>query len=180
PLGSRWNKMIAGTMDVPAPAGFWEPLRQTIVTNLLGYLPSPSPYDSDSASHSHSPSNSHSHSHSHSDLDLDHDHDHDHDHDQEREDEEDHDQTQTPAQKPLVTYISRQHANARRLRVEDHEALLRALGDLAAQGLCVFREARMEEMSLREQVELAARSTVSCFRALLVVWDLGFGGLVVW
>ncbi|KAG6877037.1 hypothetical protein C0993_010865 [Termitomyces sp. T159_Od127] len=118
PRSGQWNKMIAGTMDVAVPGGFWEPLRRTIVTNLLGHLPTPPEL-------------------------------------MEARD------AQEPLPKPLVTYVSRQHANARRLLEEDHEALLDALRDLEEQGLCEFREARMEEMSLREQVELAARSTTT-------------------
>ncbi|KNZ73255.1 hypothetical protein J132_08023 [Termitomyces sp. J132] len=111
-LGGQWNKMIAGTMDVTVPDNFWEPLRRTIVTNLLGHLPTPP------------------------------------------------ESAREPSSKPLVTYVSRQRANARRLLVKDHEALVSAFKDLEEQGVCEFREARMEEMSLREQVELAARSTI--------------------
>lgn len=33
--------MIAGTMDVPTFDNFWEHMRTTIITNVLGYLPVP-------------------------------------------------------------------------------------------------------------------------------------------
>ncbi|KAG6901923.1 hypothetical protein C0995_006634 [Termitomyces sp. Mi166 len=114
PMGGRWNKMIAGTMDITVADNFWEPLRKTIVSNLVGHLPSPEPTHG----------------------------------------------AQESLPKPLVMYVSRQRANSRRLAVKDHEALLGALRNLEEQGVCEFREARMEEMSLREQVELAARSTI--------------------
>ncbi|KAG6813923.1 hypothetical protein H0H92_005772 [Tricholoma furcatifolium] len=61
--------------------------------------------------------------------------------------------------KPLVTYVSRQVAGVRRLDQNDHEALLRAFADLEAEGVCEFREARMELITVKEQVELAAKST---------------------
>ncbi|KAF8067941.1 hypothetical protein FPV67DRAFT_1416086 [Lyophyllum atratum] len=62
--------------------------------------------------------------------------------------------------KPVVTYISRQDAGSRALLPADHEALVKALVDLEAEGICEFHEARMEDLSLREQIELPARSTI--------------------
>lgn len=38
PWGGVWFKMIAGTMNVTAPEGFWEPIRETVLTNLFGYV----------------------------------------------------------------------------------------------------------------------------------------------
>ncbi|KAF5383177.1 hypothetical protein D9615_004897 [Tricholomella constricta] len=64
-----------------------------------------------------------------------------------------------PTPKPLVTYISRQDVR-RRLATDDHEALVKALADLEVEGICEFREVRMEQLSLREQIELAARSMI--------------------
>ncbi|KAG6910712.1 hypothetical protein DXG01_008242 [Tephrocybe rancida] len=119
PWGNRWFKMIAGTMNVTVPDSFWSPIRDTLVTNLLGYLPTPAPTREPKMVHG----------------------------------------VPEPLPKPLVTYVSRQGANTRRLLAKDHETLLSAFSDLEAQGVCEFREARMEELSLREQVELAARST---------------------
>ncbi|KAG6853187.1 hypothetical protein C0991_006218 [Blastosporella zonata] len=114
PWSNRWFKMIAGTMNVTVPDDFWAPIRNTIVTNILGYLPTPASG------------------------------------------------VEQPLRKPpLVTYVSRQSAGSRRLLTKDHEALLSAFADLEAQGVCEFREAQMENLSLREQVELVARSTVS-------------------
>ncbi|KAG6818911.1 hypothetical protein H0H93_000376 [Arthromyces matolae] len=116
PWGNLWFKMIAGTMNVTAPDNFWEPIRQNIVRNFLGYLPTAEPTTKQNE--------------------------------------------QSAPSKPLVTYVSRQHAGTRRLRTADHEALLSAFENLQEQGVCEFREVRMEELSLRGQVELAARSTL--------------------
>ncbi|KAG6810988.1 hypothetical protein H0H92_009527 [Tricholoma furcatifolium] len=118
PWSGQWAKMIAGTMAVPAPENFWEPIRTSLITNLLGYLPTPAG----------DPKTPH--------------------------------RAEKPSLKPLVTYVSRQGAGARRLRQSDHEALIMAFADLEAEGVCEFREARMERMTVKEQVELAARSTV--------------------
>ncbi|KAG5652638.1 hypothetical protein H0H81_004250 [Sphagnurus paluster] len=112
PWANRWFKMIAGTMNVTVPETFWAPVRQSLVQNMLGYLPEAQ------RAHGHG------------------------------------------ANKPLVTYISRQ-GSRRRLEERDHEALVKELADLEEEGLCEFREARMERMSLIEQIELVARSTVS-------------------
>ncbi|KAG6856928.1 hypothetical protein H0H87_012179 [Tephrocybe sp. NHM501043] len=118
PWGNRWFKMIAGTMNITVPDAFWAPLRETILTNLLGQVPEPDREPKMVPG------------------------------------------TSEPSPKPLVTYVSRQSAGTRRLQTKDHEALLSVFADLEAQGVCEFREARMEEMSLKEQVELAARSTI--------------------
>ncbi|KAJ7773830.1 hypothetical protein B0H16DRAFT_1303994 [Mycena metata] len=60
---------------------------------------------------------------------------------------------------PLVTYISRQ-GSGRRLVAEDHDALVTALRALEVDGVCEFRLAVMERMTLREQIELVSRSTI--------------------
>ncbi|KAF8628045.1 hypothetical protein AX17_006049 [Amanita inopinata Kibby_2008] len=60
---------------------------------------------------------------------------------------------------PLVTYISRQ-SGGRRLTDQDHEGLVQALLDLEKEGVCKVRVVRMETLTLHEQVDLAARSTV--------------------
>ncbi|KAF8868856.1 hypothetical protein BD779DRAFT_1793224 [Infundibulicybe gibba] len=62
--------------------------------------------------------------------------------------------------KPVVTYISRQ-GGGRRLRDADHQGLVAALEELEAEGVCEVFVARMETMSIKEQVAAAARSTVS-------------------
>ncbi|KAJ6614757.1 hypothetical protein B0H10DRAFT_2043945 [Mycena sp. CBHHK59/15] len=104
PFGGVWFKMIAGTMNVSAPADFWAPVRESVWRNTFG--------------------------------------------------------ARVPAAaRPLVTYISRQ-GGGRRLEAQDHEALVAALDGLAAEGICDFRLAAMERMPLREQIELAARSTI--------------------
>ncbi|KAJ7274863.1 hypothetical protein C8J57DRAFT_1177726 [Mycena rebaudengoi] len=61
--------------------------------------------------------------------------------------------------RPLVTYISRQ-GGGRRLDERDHLALVQTLRELEADGLCAFHLAAMERMSLRDQIELASRSTI--------------------
>ncbi|TFK25334.1 hypothetical protein FA15DRAFT_590707 [Coprinopsis marcescibilis] len=34
-----WHKMIAGTMSLVAPDGYWEPIRKSLVRNTIGYVP---------------------------------------------------------------------------------------------------------------------------------------------
>ncbi|KAK1225030.1 hypothetical protein PQX77_012029 [Marasmius sp. AFHP31] len=117
PFSSQWFKMIAGTMNVTAPEGFWDPIRHSLLTNLLGYEPQFSgpgivvspPKAASSA--------------------------------------------------PVVTYISRQRTG-RRLKQEDHEALIEELMTLGGQGFCEVNVVQMEDMSLKDQIELAARTTV--------------------
>ncbi|KAJ3503527.1 hypothetical protein NLJ89_g8389 [Agrocybe chaxingu] len=40
PLGGLWFAMISTTMEVATPPYFWEPFRQRVVRNTVGYLPS--------------------------------------------------------------------------------------------------------------------------------------------
>lgn len=60
---------------------------------------------------------------------------------------------------PIVTYISRQ-GGGRRLIEKDHRELVDALIELEKEGVCELKVAMMETMSIREQIKLAARSTV--------------------
>ncbi|TFK32748.1 hypothetical protein BDQ12DRAFT_771399 [Crucibulum laeve] len=39
PFGGRWFKMIAGTMNLTVPDGFWGPVQRSLVDNLLGGIP---------------------------------------------------------------------------------------------------------------------------------------------
>ena len=61
---------------------------------------------------------------------------------------------------PVVTYIDRQK-NGRRLTEESHKSLVDALLELKAEGVCELQIVRMQDVSIREQVRLAARSAVS-------------------
>ncbi|TFK41786.1 hypothetical protein BDQ12DRAFT_663800 [Crucibulum laeve] len=61
--------------------------------------------------------------------------------------------------RPIVTYISRQ-GGGRRLLEKDHEGLVVALRQLEEEGLCDVRIAQMERLTLKEQIELVARSTI--------------------
>jgi protein O-GlcNAc transferase len=61
---------------------------------------------------------------------------------------------------PIVTYISRQ-GGGRRLSDVDHEGLVQALKDLEKEGVCEVNVVKMQTLSVKEQVEIAARSTVS-------------------
>jgi len=61
---------------------------------------------------------------------------------------------------PIVTYVDRQKTG-RRLTEESHQSLVDALLELKAEGVCEVEIVRMEDVSVREQVRLAARSTVS-------------------
>ncbi|KAF8886772.1 hypothetical protein BD779DRAFT_606449 [Infundibulicybe gibba] len=66
---------------------------------------------------------------------------------------------QLVSDKPIVTYISRQ-GGGRRLRDEDHQALVAALEDLEAEGVCEVHVVRMELMTLKQQLDMASRSTI--------------------
>ncbi|KAF5349079.1 hypothetical protein D9756_009425 [Leucocoprinus leucothites] len=70
---------------------------------------------------------------------------------------------------PLVTYIDRQ-GTGRRLTEESHKSLVDALSELEAEGVCEIKIVRMENVPLREQIRLAARSAVS-FGVLLYHGD---------
>ncbi|KXN82750.1 hypothetical protein AN958_02189 [Leucoagaricus sp. SymC.cos] len=59
---------------------------------------------------------------------------------------------------PVVTYIVRQ-GTGRRLTEESHQSLVDALKELEKEGVCEVQIARMEDIPLREQFRLAARST---------------------
>ncbi|KAF8908539.1 hypothetical protein CPB84DRAFT_1674248 [Gymnopilus junonius] len=39
PISNEWLKMISSTMNMTVPEHFWEPLREQLVTNTIGYLP---------------------------------------------------------------------------------------------------------------------------------------------
>ncbi|KAF9458149.1 hypothetical protein BDZ94DRAFT_1174146 [Collybia nuda] len=114
---NQWYKMIAGTMNVTVPDGFWAPIQKSLVQNILGYLPAV----------------------------------------------EDRGVGMNPLEavsmKPLVTYISRQAAG-RRLLEKDHEGLVGALRKLEEEGICDVQVAMMERMTVRDQIDLVARSTI--------------------
>ncbi|KAG6863500.1 hypothetical protein C0991_005387, partial [Blastosporella zonata] len=59
---------------------------------------------------------------------------------------------------PIVTYVVRQRS--RRLAEADHKSLSKALKELEWSGLCEVHVVHMEEMSLAQQVEVMARSTI--------------------
>ncbi|KAJ3829144.1 hypothetical protein EV361DRAFT_7532 [Lentinula raphanica] len=61
--------------------------------------------------------------------------------------------------KPVVTYISRQ-GGRRSLAAEDHEELVRTLVDLQTEGLCHLEIPKMQELSLKQQIELASQTTI--------------------
>ena len=104
-------------MATNVPANFFEPIRHTAITNLLGYLPV-----LNSRGAVVSPT------HLKSDV-------------------------------PMVTYISRQ-GGSRRLKTQDHEGLVEALTSLEREGLCKLNVVKMEQLGLKAQVEVAAKSTV--------------------
>ncbi|KAF5383003.1 hypothetical protein D9615_004886 [Tricholomella constricta] len=60
---------------------------------------------------------------------------------------------------PFVTYIVRQ-GGSRRLAEADHNGLVKALKELEWSGICQVHVVQMEKMSLEQQVEVIARSTV--------------------
>src|SRR6266576_7004357 len=60
---------------------------------------------------------------------------------------------------PLVTYVSRQ-GGGRRLGQEYHDSLVSSLRELENEGVIRFHVARMELMTIHEQIELAAKTTI--------------------
>lgn len=130
PLSSKWFKMISPAMSVnPAPE-FFEPVRRTAISNLLGYIPILN--ERGAVAGIVMPSGE---AIVNDDLSSD---------------------------LPVVTYISRQ-GGARRLNNSDHEGLLQALRGLEQEGVCKVNVVRMETLSVKEQVAVAARSTVCYF-----------------
>jgi hypothetical protein len=127
--------MIAGVMNVTAPEHFWEPIRKSMVRNMLGYVPAIDANARVSISSmvpSASPSGP---------VDL----------------------GSQGWGLPVVTYISRQGAG-RRLRNEDHQLLVKALQQLEDDGVCILQIPMMERLSLREQVDTIAKTTVRGIR----------------
>lgn len=115
--------MIAGSMNVTVPDGFWEPVRLSVLNNVLGFAPSLI----DGGIVTGPP--------------------------------------QVVSGRPVVTYISRQ-GGGRLLVEKDHKAMVDALQALASEGICEFHIATMERLSLKAQLELVARSTVSSIALL--------------
>ncbi|KAI3615660.1 hypothetical protein WG66_011909 [Moniliophthora roreri] len=114
PFGGKWFKMMSGTMSVTVPDDFWKPLRDSLLSNILGYIPEPNDVSSEDSG---------------------------------------------PPPLPVVTYVSRQ-GGGRSLVHKDHDVLILELMDLEDEGICELYVAEMEKMSLREQIELAARTTI--------------------
>ncbi|KAF9071833.1 hypothetical protein BDP27DRAFT_1321455 [Rhodocollybia butyracea] len=65
----------------------------------------------------------------------------------------------TVKSKPVVIYISRQKTG-RRLADKDHEALVHSLLKLQDEGFCKVEIPVMENLSVKEQIELVSRSTI--------------------
>ncbi|KAK2465104.1 hypothetical protein APHAL10511_002912 [Amanita phalloides] len=62
--------------------------------------------------------------------------------------------------KPLVIYVSRQGGTGRKLAEEYHESLVSSLKALETEGVIKFRLVRFELMTIHEQIELAAKTTI--------------------
>jgi hypothetical protein len=75
---------------------------------------------------------------------------------------------QDKSEKPVVTYIDRQ-GTGRRLTDESHESMVDALLELEKEGVCEVQTVRMENVSLREQVRLVTRSTVSGYLVVFFI-----------
>ncbi len=61
---------------------------------------------------------------------------------------------------PVITYISRQEWQRRKLNPDDHRALVKALDDLHRRYGYEVNVVEMDKLSQREQLSLAARTTV--------------------
>lgn len=117
-------------MSINPVPDFFEPIRRTVITNLLGCLPILNTQGAvTSIATPHVDDDTQIHDSVLSDL-------------------------------PIVTYVSRQGGTWRRLTAKDHEGLVQALNDLEKEGVCKVNVVRLETMDLKEQVALAARSTV--------------------
>ncbi|KAF8641810.1 hypothetical protein AX16_009791 [Volvariella volvacea WC 439] len=142
PFGSKWYKMIAGTISVtPTTAHFWEPLRQSTIRNFLGYIWDVD-HETGAVSVISDPSDTnfaqgHGNANSNAKPKA----------------------KAIVSEKPIVTYISRQ-GGGRRLVQSDHIGLVAALQRLEDEGVCKIHVAQMEKMSLREQIDLVASSSV--------------------
>jgi hypothetical protein len=62
-----------------------------------------------------------------------------------------------------VTYVSRQNVHKRRLVPDDHDGLVRALTELCDRRGWKLNVPAMERLTAEEQLEIAARTTVSVF-----------------
>ena len=65
-----------------------------------------------------------------------------------------------PATLPVITYVSRQHADKRRFKADKHIELLRGLEQLANQGHVEVNVVEWETMSRQNQIAIASRTTV--------------------
>ncbi|KAE9405531.1 hypothetical protein BT96DRAFT_1062841 [Gymnopus androsaceus JB14] len=65
-----------------------------------------------------------------------------------------------PARKPIVIYFSRPGMERRRLSDEAHESLVFALRELEKEGIYELYIPDIEKISLSEQLELAAKTTI--------------------
>ncbi|KAF9256391.1 hypothetical protein L218DRAFT_217394 [Marasmius fiardii PR-910] len=101
PFSRLWFKMIAGTLNLNVPEGFWDPIRHSVLNNILGYIP--------------------------------------------------------VSPKPVVTYITRRR---RTLNDANQHALLAGLKKLEREGICEVYVVQMEKMTMKEQLALAARTTI--------------------
>ncbi|KAG2003080.1 hypothetical protein CC2G_003713 [Coprinopsis cinerea AmutBmut pab1-1] len=141
PLSNRWFKMVGGTMSLTAPDLFWEPLRQSLVRNTIGYVPAV-----DSRGRILATSLKPSPPPPSSPIAFD-------------DDTGVSDTASGRYNLPVVTYISRQ-GGGRRLVAEDHELLVESLKELERQGLCTVLIPQMEKLSIREQVAIIAKTTI--------------------
>lgn len=66
---------------------------------------------------------------------------------------------------PVITYISRQHADKRRFKAKEHAELVKGLEELALDGQVEVNIVEWETMSRQNQIAVASRTTVSARRA---------------
>ncbi|KAL7412675.1 hypothetical protein BDY24DRAFT_392320 [Mrakia frigida] len=62
--------------------------------------------------------------------------------------------------KPVITYINRQSTSRRKLKDEDHLALMQALYEVEAEGYAQVYDARMENIGKKEQFALSSRTNI--------------------
>ena len=71
-----------------------------------------------------------------------------------------------PPKLPVITYVSRQHADKRRFKAEQHEHLLKGLEQLAVQGHVEVNVVEWETMSRQNQIAIASQTTVRPFKRI--------------
>ncbi|KAF9525436.1 hypothetical protein CPB83DRAFT_859558 [Crepidotus variabilis] len=134
PLSAQWAKMIGSTMAATPATRFWEPVRQRVVNNMIGYVPI-----QNDAGKVVKPISAPSHSSGNPAKP---------------------DTSTFGSSRPLVIYVSRQN-HGRKLTNEANESLESSMrGVCETEGLCEFQVAHMEDWPFKDQIEGVSRAVI--------------------